>query len=709
MSSYASAAGPPSKQASLNPSADPGDSLECDFSDCKTAAINEELGSYILGTLMVRVVAARKLSLGNPQSSKQRRDRAAIVNPYASVRFYSQSQRTTECYSTSDPIWPRGETMFMDVTLPLHMASYKDQKTAPLSDIVTATHQLELEEPVLTIALFHNNNDYGSTIMKKGKKGKQQIDGDSDEPFLGMASVNIRKLLTGKISQIDEWLELSGGGTGAVRLVLEYEPADPPPRPGDTVRFTRFCNPRELYPIPHNRTYQVVSADETFATLSTMSPEGWVSTFQVHRHMLLCEERHQGAVQFCHDELELVKLRFAYSPMVHTLGETIQKVPEEGLINVSFGALQGGMGLLGRWWQGGVDTAMGDIMHATNWDGRHDPELEEGSESDDEEMDRKPASKPMLVQGDGEDDIEPLPGMPCCPITGQPMRYPVVAGDGHTYERSAIARWLQNSDKSPLTGSLLPHKELVPNYGLISSLEDASRKQEENEKSKLGESKSAALDHDVFELRKSAPSINMMTESMPAALENNYSDQRISAPNVIAINESMPAAFESRAFEERKSTPRVASKGELKPAALVNDGFQERQSAPIVISLEEVKPAALDNDGLDERQFAPNVIAIEELRPASLEKSDSEARTSGPSEMADEWRPINDTDAESAFENAIHPNQDDEWNPLCVEKLNGEWEVKISPNENDNESHGTRKVHVNSTSNSGNACETAEV
>jgi hypothetical protein len=53
------------------------------------------------------------------------------------------------------------------------------------------------------------------------------------------------------------------------------------------------------------------------------------------------------------------------------------------------------------------------------------------------------------------------------------MRDPVVAADGHTYERSAIARWLGTSDKSPLTGSILPHKNLVPNYMLLSSLQDA--------------------------------------------------------------------------------------------------------------------------------------------------------------------------------------------------------------------------------------------
>jgi hypothetical protein len=73
---------------------------------------------------------------------------------------------------------------------------------------------------------------------------------------------------------------------------------------------------------------------------------------------------------------------------------------------------------------------------------------------------------------DEEEARDPLPGMPCCPITGEPMLDPVVAADGHTYERAAIARWLQTSDKSPLTGGILAHKELVPNYMLLSSLQE---------------------------------------------------------------------------------------------------------------------------------------------------------------------------------------------------------------------------------------------
>ena len=40
---------------------------------------------------------------------------------------------------------------------------------------------------------------------------------------------------------------------------------------------------------------------------------------------------------------------------------------------------------------------------------------------------------------------------------------PVIAADGHTYERVAIDQWLQHRDISPVTGSALAHMRLVPN------------------------------------------------------------------------------------------------------------------------------------------------------------------------------------------------------------------------------------------------------
>ena len=58
--------------------------------------------------------------------------------------------------------------------------------------------------------------------------------------------------------------------------------------------------------------------------------------------------------------------------------------------------------------------------------------------------------------------------MPVCPITSEIMRDPVVASDGHTYERSAIENWLRTNSASPMTDQVLPSKCLFPNHELRS-------------------------------------------------------------------------------------------------------------------------------------------------------------------------------------------------------------------------------------------------
>ena len=51
-----------------------------------------------------------------------------------------------------------------------------------------------------------------------------------------------------------------------------------------------------------------------------------------------------------------------------------------------------------------------------------------------------------------------------CPITTEIMCDPVMAADGHAYERSAIERWLATKSTSPMTGEALQHVCLFPNH-----------------------------------------------------------------------------------------------------------------------------------------------------------------------------------------------------------------------------------------------------
>lgn len=59
-----------------------------------------------------------------------------------------------------------------------------------------------------------------------------------------------------------------------------------------------------------------------------------------------------------------------------------------------------------------------------------------------------------------------------CPIMSEIMEDPVICADGRSYERAAILRWLQTSNKSPMTGETLPHTNVIPNVNLKALIQD---------------------------------------------------------------------------------------------------------------------------------------------------------------------------------------------------------------------------------------------
>ena len=75
------------------------------------------------------------------------------------------------------------------------------------------------------------------------------------------------------------------------------------------------------------------------------------------------------------------------------------------------------------------------------------------------------------VEGELED--ENIPNECFCPITQEIMEDPVIAQDGHTYERAAIKRWFDMGKRiSPKTGARLLSTELTPNYTMRSLIQD---------------------------------------------------------------------------------------------------------------------------------------------------------------------------------------------------------------------------------------------
>lgn len=59
-----------------------------------------------------------------------------------------------------------------------------------------------------------------------------------------------------------------------------------------------------------------------------------------------------------------------------------------------------------------------------------------------------------------------------CPISQDVMKYPVMASDGHSYDREHIVEWFKTSNKSPITNLVLPNKTLIPNHALRNAIQE---------------------------------------------------------------------------------------------------------------------------------------------------------------------------------------------------------------------------------------------
>ena len=63
-----------------------------------------------------------------------------------------------------------------------------------------------------------------------------------------------------------------------------------------------------------------------------------------------------------------------------------------------------------------------------------------------------------------------------CPITCETMKDPVIAVDGHTYERQAIQQWFSNGKStSPVTNLPLRDTTLIPNIALRQTIESSAK------------------------------------------------------------------------------------------------------------------------------------------------------------------------------------------------------------------------------------------
>ena len=99
----------------------------------------------------------------------------------------------------------------------------------------------------------------------------------------------------------------------------------------------------------------------------------------------------------------------------------------------------------------------------------HPPSVEEAQEHVNLSQKRKKKARSRIAK-DANAPIRSEQAVPpnifVCPITQELMQDPVIAMDGHTYEKTAIVRWFDRKLSSPKTGCVLEMAILIPNHAM---------------------------------------------------------------------------------------------------------------------------------------------------------------------------------------------------------------------------------------------------
>jgi len=150
-----------------------------------------------------------------------------------------------------------------------------------------------------------------------------------------------------------------------------------------------------------------------------------------------------------------------------------------------------------------------------------------------------------------------------CPITHDVMTDPVVASDGYTYERAAIARWFESSRKSPVTGQSLPYTDLVPNHSvrtLLKTLIDMTESSRDEEVQKTPKAAKESKENSEEHLPSSTGEELHTTKSAQQQLDlirQSRPEDSSSADGALAENDrkKLPSPPLAPPFESQEKLP----------------------------------------------------------------------------------------------------------------------------------------------------------
>jgi len=217
-----------------------------------------------------------------------------------------------------------------------------------------------------------------------------------------------------------------------------------------------------------------------------------------------------------------------------------------------------------------------------------------------------------------------------CPISCQLMRDPVIAADGHSYERLEIQRWLACNATSPKTGSELVHQALVRNHSLRNAIEEwLSTCVKEGEQWAVKE---------LEKVRAPLPEF----EDMAQALINQFEERnRVLVERLTKLSEEHRSAKQHAAeqckISERLDERRMDQMDQMEMAAAAAKGQLEIAQQETATALEEAVAAKEELSAAKEAvvaALAEAVAAKEETVEATAQANASKAEAATAKEQA---------------------------------------------------------------------------
>lgn len=339
-----------------------------------------------------------------------------------------------------------------------------------------------------------------------------------EDKLLGSVVVPLLPCLMSSSSSHRAWYPLSGEDhhdAGQIQLALHFDVGGMAPIKGDLIRLAGFGG-MEYYSktIPAGVRLEVVETfqDQVFAQYKSI--EGWMLSFEFHRNLVhvvhrpsILREAHtqlhgqitrvrqsrvlqraQGmwlALPDTHRKQAIQTYQFTlfsgallYETLVKGISETLSHGLTSGVVtcktNGSDAYAKVKDEFLRLFWTPGYFDGLDEVCDCGPAKARgrifsaftlEDLSAQERKSDDN----RSEEGHHEDVEGDDDEydfEEEVCPEQLICPITGCPMVDPVVAADGHTYEREAILHWFSTSDISPLTGMHIPTTQVFPNFTL---------------------------------------------------------------------------------------------------------------------------------------------------------------------------------------------------------------------------------------------------